>query len=237
MSEKERTGAAGAASRCAALVLVLGCLAGIVGAPAAGAARAAGERENTSVRDPEGGAEGGDEVVGLLSPEDRELSRPAAAVPREPVGRLGLRGGLMLPGSTSEKSWDTTALFGLYYRPAQMLSPYAAWEVEFDYASVKRDDGFVTSRLYVLRGGLLFGNWEDDTRSATVFGVAGAEAVVGGSSWEASGSEESSAVGALEFGVGLAAPGGAWDVRAVYSVFLGSDNLKSGFMIAAGSSF
>lgn len=222
----------------AAALFAAGCVTGVTGGHgpdgAGSPARApAGSGDGREVGPGGETGELDDEVTRVLP----ELEPPAAPEPdSERAGRLGLRGGLILPGSSPEESWDTTAIFGLYYRPVRALWPGAAYEVEFDYLSVKRGDGYVTSRLYVLRGGLLFANWDDDGRSSTVFGLAGAEAVIGSSSY-ATGKEDSRGVAALEFGVGVGPPDGAWDVRAVYSLFLGSDNVKGGLLLAAGSLF
>ncbi len=175
------------------------------------------------------GEEDGDEVSsGLLEPEPPRLAK---------VGILGMRGGFMFPGGTSQGSWEQTSLFGLYYRPVQSFHSSMAYEIEFDYASAKRDDGFVTSQLYILRGSLLFANWSDNAPTVVPFFVVGIGGTFGDSSWEATGESGSSSAAMLDVGVGFGPPAGEWDVRFVYSAFLGSENVKGGFMVGAGSKF
>ena len=41
----------------------------------------------------------------------------------------------------------------------------------------------------------------------------------------------------VNLGLGVGSAKGAWDVRTVYSVLLGSDNAEGDFLVAAGFSF
>jgi hypothetical protein len=189
------------------------------------------DSESLAVRNPGKGE--GDEVEGGL--EEPEPLPPVEVVERP--RRLGVRGGLMVPGDAEEESWEPTAVFGLYFRPARTLSARVAYEMGFDYASVKRNDGFVTSHLYVLKGGLVFGrsnNGESPSLSpaAAVFFLTSVGAAIGDSSWEATDDDDSSSAGMLEVGLGIGPPRGPWVYVTIVNMGTEAMNTDDTFNVA-----
>ena len=67
--------------------------------------------------------------------------------------------------------------------------------------------------------------------------LAGAQGISESATLYGSGPAESRMGAGVNLGVGFAAPKGRWDLRAAYSVVLGSDNASGSILVAAGTSF
>lgn len=153
------------------------------------------------------------------------------------AGRFGFRAGLLVPSSAEEGDWGPAAVAGIYYRRVQPAARRWGYEVGLDYASVERDDRFVTSQLYVLRGDVLFGNWGPEGRKASFYVLSGADAYLSSSQWKVTGAEGTSMAAGIKLGFGVSAPRGTWDLRSVYSRVLGSENVKDSLLLVAGFAF
>jgi hypothetical protein len=166
-----------------------------------------------------------EEFVGLLTqPTD---------LPVERSGRFGVRVGLMLPVAVEEGSWDSGLRAGLYYRGGSKT----VYEFGLDYASIESDDGLTSSALLFLRGDVLFGRWSEDDDKAGFYFLAGIQGISEQAELSGSGKTESRTGGGLNLGLGIGSPKGKWDVRAAYSIVLGSDNAKGDVIVATGFAF
>lgn len=181
-------------------------------------------------------AAGEEEEFGILleKPKPRGPEAEGPSTPAERQWRLGLRAGMLVTGPSGE-AWNAALCLGGYYR--RSCQGHLVYELGVDLASVESADGSTTSRLLFLRGEALFGKWNTEGRGASVYALAGAQAIGEQAKLSGSGNTESRMGAGINLGLGLGSVKGAWDVRTVYSVLLGSDNAKGDFLVAAGLSF
>ena len=107
----------------------------------------------------------------------------------------------------------------------------------FDYVTIETEDAAVASTLYVLRGEALFGSWRAGGSGASLYLLGGAAVISEDGLHDATGLSESVFVYGLSVGLGAAAKSGAWDLRAVYSLYPSSTNVTDNMLVAAGVSF
>jgi len=185
-----------------------------------------------------GAAEGDDEVAGFLpktgqrdgqANDTKDMDAPRRAA--------GLRGGILLPGDSSEENWDRTSVFSLFVRPSHPPSKRVKYELSVDYASVKRSDGFVTSHVYAVKGGFLWNITSARPDRLALYLTAAAGAAFGDSSWEATGDGEASSTTQVEYGIGIGPGSSRWDLRATYLMYTDSGNVEGGMLVALSSAF
>jgi hypothetical protein len=178
---------------------------------------------------------GGDEVVGFLGRPVSEGS--AMPAPVEPRGRMGLRGGVLLPGSSSQAGWDQTSVIGLFLWSGYGNARRLRFEFGMDYASAKRNDGFVTTHLYGANAALGLRLSKGDPGDIGLFLIAGGGVSMGTSSWEATAEDEQSSSSRVELGMGVGPLNSSWDVRAAYIAFNDSLNVEEALLIAVSATF
>jgi hypothetical protein len=152
----------------------------------------------------------------------------AAADDPPRTGRLGLRAGYVDFGGSSE----ATALFGFYLgRPGTGTFSY---ELGLDLAQAEAVDGSFSSMLLAGRIDLLFpvGDEEARTRPYLLSGLEGfAENA------RDRGASYANYAGALSLGAGVGFGGGMFDLRATYSLPIGSDNSTGITLVSAAVGF
>lgn len=176
-----------------------------------------------------------DEFTGLLTEPEPEPTPPEKPAGR--AGRFGLRLGYLASGTAQEVAWKPTVCLGLYYRLGRPSARRTVYEFGVDYVSLEREDGVVSSVQYRLRGEMLFGNWNPDDRSTSFYFLGGGDLISENGTREITGETESHLASGVNLGLGIGSTKGTWDVRAVYSLFPGSGNLKGNVLVAAGFSF
>ena len=178
-------------------------------------------------------AEGGDgEFTGILTnPSPTPVAQPT---PRP--NRFGLRTGYLMPMGATDGTWDSTFNVGAFYRISNAVKRQA-WELGVDYSSPKRDDGSVTSTLISLRGDFLMGNWKNGLKGTGTYVVGGLDVVSETPEVSGGGSADSAMALGVNLGVGFGPKVSNWDVRAAYTRYPGSGNVKSNILVTFGFSF
>ena len=178
-----------------------------------------------------------DEVFRMLRPpEAPEPVAEEAAPEAAPGGRfkIGLRGGMLTSGG-ADVNWTDAAQFGLYLRRVPFEPRKVTFELAADLARTERPDGYRTSNLYTLRGGLLFGRAGGE--GVSVCFLAGGAAVIEDSTNTVSGETALGVGGGAEAGVSVGSAGGAWDLRLVYTQIIATANANSFVSVAVGFAF
>ena len=170
-----------------------------------------------------------DEMGGLLT-----APVPAPALAPERPGAFGLRAGMMMTVA-SETEWKPTFDIGAFYRG--YASPRFVYELGVDYAPAKSKDGSTSSQLIFFRGEALFWTGGAEDQSPGLYVLAGAQGISESAEFYGSGPTASRMGAGINLGVGFGAPRGRWDLRAAYSLVLGSDNAGGSILVAAGTSF
>ncbi len=155
----------------------------------------------------------------------------------ERANRFGLRLGYLATVAAEETGWNPAVCAGVYYRRAKPPSSRSVLEIGFDYIPLEREDGSVSTTLYQFRGEMLFGKWNSQEGKTSFYFLGGGDLVSEQGTQEASGTAGSNFVGGINLGLGFGSTKGSWDVRAVYSLFPGSPNVKGNVLVAAGFSF
>lgn len=186
----------------------------------------------------------GDGLAGLLAAagetddEDRGFLTtpvpPPVPVPAQRDWRLGVRAGLLVT-TASEEDWGSSTSIGVFYRGRARRR--LAYELGLDRAVMESDDGSTSSQLLSFRGEVLLGGRELEDRKAGFCLLVGAHGISERAELDGSGKTESRTAGGVNMGLVLRSPGGGWDVRSVLSIFVGSDNAKTGVSVAAGFAF
>jgi len=178
-------------------------------------------------------AEGGDgEFTGILTnPSPTPVAQPAPK-----PNRFGLRTGYLMPMGATDGAWDSTFALGAFYRMSNAMKRQAL-ELGVDYSSPKRGDGTITSTLIALRGDFLLGNWKDGLKGTGTYLVGGLDVVSETPEVSGGGSADSAIALGVNLGVGLGPKASNWDVRAAYTLYPGSGNVKSNILVTFGFSF
>lgn len=171
-----------------------------------------------------------DEDIGFLTPP----VLPPGPVPAQRDWLLGVRAGFVAT-TASEEDWDSSASIGVFYRGRARRR--LAYELGLDRAAMESEDGSTSSRLLYWRGEVLLGGRGLKDRKAGFCLLLGAHGISERAELEGSGKTESRTAGGINMGLLVGSPGGGWDVRSVLSIFVGSDNAKTGVSVAAGFAF
>jgi hypothetical protein len=185
-----------------------------------------------------------DEFTSLFSEEGVVLDSGAAATLAPPVARptaraqrLGIRMGYLTTVDADQGDWSPAVASGVYLRRAKPPAPRSVLEIGVDYSALEQEDGSVSCALYGLRGDMLFGNWNAEARGVSIYFLGGAGVLAEQGEHGVSGEAISNLVSGLEVGLGIGSTRGTWDLRAVYSFFPGSENVRGNVLVAGGVSF
>jgi hypothetical protein len=170
--------------------------------------------------------------VSLLALAPAPVEQPA---PR--ATRLGIRGGYLLTGEAEQPGWNPSFCAGVYFRRAKPPSPRAVYELGADYIPLERDDGAVSTTLYLLRAELLWGSWRMEDRSTSFYLLVGGNVISENGVFNGSEDSGSNLAYGVNLGLGLGSTRGRWDLRGVYSRFPVSTNVKDNVLVAMGFAF
>ena len=166
-----------------------------------------------------------------------EAELPPAAASREadlPFTRklrgLGVRAGVLLPGSASAQDFSSGPRIAVFWRPV-LESWKFGYELEASYTATESDSGVVESTILAAQASALWHFWR--TESISLYGSAGA--TVFSESAEGDTMNETALVGSVDVGVGVTFT--HYDLRLDYSTFLGSDNIGGALAASLGVMF
>ena len=173
------------------------------------------------------------EMEGPSPPPPIEEEPPPSPGDLPRAVRPGIRTGFLAFTSAERGGIDSTALVGFFLGPPKTRG--ISWEAGLDLASVDAENGSYSSRVYVGRFDVLFplgGGPDGDTPRAKPYLLSGVDGIV--ESAEEADAGFSNYATAINLGVGVGLKEGKFDLRATYSVLLGSDN-SSGMMLLTGA--
>lgn len=155
---------------------------------------------------------------------------------------MGGRLGCLVPLSEKDNSFEPAWSLGGYYRTEPLTATTLMYEVAVDFIASRSDTGEVESSLWMAALDLLWCPWSywSGAGWSPDFYLFGG----GGVLFEASLTEMSEGrlsdtdwTGAINLGLGLASLQKGWNLRATYTLFPGSRNVKSAVSITAGWAF
>lgn len=209
-------------------VFLAGCsssmLAGAGGRPGAFSRYLPGAEEEAA------GPDDFEKPVGEAKPPEEEKP-PEKAPPAPRRGTFGARAGMLFFTGAGEREVDPAFLVGASY--AFRLVEEGAIDIEFglDGAPVVVSDGDYSSSLVFLRGGARW-TFGRGPRGCVAAGVSGAFESASSDPLDV---DAQNSVMLIDLGAGLV--GRYWEVRAVYSVVVGSGNAQGLAQLTAGVSF
>lgn len=165
-------------------------------------------------------------AVGAVADTPLEIARIPPGSPRA-RGGLGVRVGLMLPGSGAATEYESSPFFGLQYRMGGDSSKLSL-ELGLDYTSSDAGTAEGSSTLTSGRADVLF----------HIGGGGGPYLLSGlGALFESSDASGSGKAGLLDVGAGMVFIGGKLDVRLTHAVLLGGDNVSGMTLLSTAYRF
>lgn len=149
----------------------------------------------------------------------------------EPERRLGIGvlGGAFIPIAAQKEDYGASYLVGFFWRGCFGETPIG-YEAGLDFSPVESASGDVSSKLYMIRGSVLFGA----KKRAAAWGLVGGRVLVESAEiYEAL--SRSEYMGGLDFGAGFSMR--TLDARVVYSFLVGGGNVASGLTATVGTTF
>jgi hypothetical protein len=169
---------------------------------------------------PDEGAAMEEETFGSMDEENFEWGEDISGNAR---GRVGVRGGVYVPGSASFAAGPTTSFFW------QKEMGSITVELGLGFAQVARQDDSSSSFLVIGGAGAQYSFYRGESRSAYVQAGLGATSETA----ESSDNGERSFLSSVDLALGLLSSR-AIDVRAGMSVFTNSDNVDSAAFVSLG---
>lgn len=187
-------------------------------------------------------------VVVTVRPAAKPVTRPSEDVKPdvgepgggpEPVGPgarelngFGVRLGYISPGGGDEEDFSGAMTYGLYYRPGSAESRLG-FEFGLDLGSSDSESGTAEAGLVMVSVAALY-----RMNGGKSFYLLGGGKIVSEKVEDGTfGTDDSTLGGTLDFGAGTVLAQGRVDVRATYSILLGSDNVPGAASLLVGYSF